>query len=750
MAKKSSPVKVKRSWISAHPRVVIGAVLVMCLGPFLNKAVHTDDALFVWAAQWIQHHPIDFYGLKVNWWVSAIPMWVANYNPPLLSYYLAGVAALFGGSEIALHLGCLAVTVLTALGIYSLARMWCGRPLLATMIAIFTPAFLVSSSTLMCDVAMLGLWIWALVLWERALIGGEQSRWQFIGAGVLAGLAVLTKYSAITLLPLLPLLSILRTRKPGWWLAGLAVPLFMLAGYEWLTARIYGRGLFSAAVQYAHTTHINFPGGWRANGIVDLAFAGGSLLPLLFFAPWLWRRRTWLWGGIIVLGGLGVTFWWWNDVALNSEFPNLMKHWDFRVQVVLLVASGLHLLLLVAAEGWRRRDIVTVILVLWIAGVTCFATVLNWTVNVRSFLPLVPAVVILLARRLEAARENVVRESRLWWPLIPAAVISMSLAVADFQLADSARIAATEIIAKHKSANHTVWFEGHGAFQYYMEKLGGQPIDFERSLLQPDDVVVVPEVGILIPLPAGSMGWIDYMQYVPPLRLNLVGGTESGAAGFYGANSGPVPFTIVNFLPRNYYVLKVFIQVHYNSQPANPREVQAGSMPSFPKLTYRMATNMTFSAQPEAMQQDQLATQLVAEGRIAEAIQQYRAALNLDSNNPLVMNNLAWILATTANPELRRGEEAVQLATKAVALTDSRVPSCIGTLGAAYAETGRFPEATRMAVIAHSLAAVTSQKETAAINWNLAFLYSAGKTAATTEIPPAGNLVISPPPAQRP
>ena len=215
MGKASQPVNLKQAWISEHPLVVIGVILAGCLGPFINKAIHEDDALFIWTAEWIQKHPTDFYGFGVNWWTSTVPMWVANWNPPLMSYFLAGVAALFGCHEIVLHLACLVVAFAAATGIYALAQTWCGRPLLATVVAIFTPAFLVSSTTLMCDVLMLTFWIWALVLWERALAGSEQSWWRFAGAGALAGLAVLTKYNAVILLPLLPILSLLRTRKLG-------------------------------------------------------------------------------------------------------------------------------------------------------------------------------------------------------------------------------------------------------------------------------------------------------------------------------------------------------------------------------------------------------------------------------------------------------------------------------------------------------------------------------------------------------
>ena len=87
-----SPLPVAEAWLTRHPRLTIVLLLLATLGPFANKAVHTDDALFVWSAQWIQQHPLDFYGGLVNWWVSDVPMWVANWNPPLLAYLLAGVA----------------------------------------------------------------------------------------------------------------------------------------------------------------------------------------------------------------------------------------------------------------------------------------------------------------------------------------------------------------------------------------------------------------------------------------------------------------------------------------------------------------------------------------------------------------------------------------------------------------------------------------------------------------------------------
>ena len=726
-----------KSWISTHPRIVIGFVLVVCLGPFINKAIHTDDALFVWTAEWIQKHPADFFALRVNWWYSAVPMWVANYNPPLMSYFLAGVAALFGWSEMVLHLGGLTVACLAALGIYSLAQMWCQRPLLATLIALFTPAFLVSSTTLMCDVLMLTFWIWALVFWERALTS-ERSRWRFVGAGALAGLAVLTKYSAITLLPLLPILSLLRTRKLGWTLPGLAVPVFMLAGYEWMTARMYGSGLFFGAVHYAQTNHIGFPGGWKASGIIGLAFAGGSLLPVLFFAPFLWRPKTLWTGGIVISGTFLLTFRLCDNLGLMSAPPDLMKHWSFLIQAALLATAGLHLGLLVVVETWQRRDATTIILAFWTLSVIYFATVLNWTVNARSFLPMVPAMAILLVRRLEKPRETSATGDRLLWPLIPAAAITLSVVFADYQLANSVRTAAEQIAAKYKSAGQQLWFEGHGGCQYYMEKLGGLPIDVERSLLQPGDRVLVPELGASMTLPAGSVGWVERLEYAPFSWMNVMGGSASGMAGFHGANFGPVPFIFGRLPLQAYDLVEVFGRIQCNSQPNNPREVQAGDQPgysSFSFFTFPMEKTNAFAAPPEVLEQVRLATQLDAAGKVNEAIPQYRKVLDLDANNTVALNNLALILATTDKPGLRNGEEAVQLAARAVRLTHATQPAIVGTLAAAYAQAGHFSQAYQTAQSARALAWLTGQREIAAYSTELLMLYSTGKTGDATPVP---------------
>src|SRR2546426_9386785 len=94
----------KDRFAAVPAQVWLVLLTLACLAPFLNKAVHIDDTLFLRAAEQIQKHPADFYGFRMNWFGTTKPM-IANFdNPPLACYYAALVGSVAGWSEPVLHL----------------------------------------------------------------------------------------------------------------------------------------------------------------------------------------------------------------------------------------------------------------------------------------------------------------------------------------------------------------------------------------------------------------------------------------------------------------------------------------------------------------------------------------------------------------------------------------------------------------------------------------------------------------------
>jgi tetratricopeptide (TPR) repeat protein len=105
---------------------------------------------------------------------------------------------------------------------------------------------------------------------------------------------------------------------------------------------------------------------------------------------------------------------------------------------------------------------------------------------------------------------------------------------------------------------------------------------------------------------------------------------------------------------------------------------------------------------PEAL--NNLGNALMRKGRAREALAHYEKAVELEPDYVPACNSLAWLLATTAKASARNGAKAVSLARQAEQLSGGRNPHFIGTLAAAYAEAGRFPEAIATAQRALQLA----------------------------------------------
>jgi len=84
-------------------------------------------------------------------------------------------------------------------------------------------------------------------------------------------------------------------------------------------------------------------------------------------------------------------------------------------------------------------------------------------------------------------------------------------------------------------------------------------------------------------------------------------------------------------------------------------------------------------------------------GAYDEAEARYREVLAVLPDDGLAATLLARLLATAPEAKLRDGREAVTLAERAVSATGGRDATALAALAAAYAETGRFPEAATAA-----------------------------------------------------
>jgi tetratricopeptide (TPR) repeat protein len=106
----------------------------------------------------------------------------------------------------------------------------------------------------------------------------------------------------------------------------------------------------------------------------------------------------------------------------------------------------------------------------------------------------------------------------------------------------------------------------------------------------------------------------------------------------------------------------------------------------------------------------------LSKGRPQDAKNEYTKALQISPENLPALSNLAWLLATSPDPNLRNGSEAVQLAERAdsVSSRSEKHPSVLRILAAAYAEAGRFSEAKETAQ--HGLEASNLQGNTTLSN----------------------------------
>jgi hypothetical protein len=267
--------------------------------------------------------------------------------------------------------------------------------------------------------------------------------------------------------------------------------------------------------------------------------------------------------GLSGIAGLAVAKGWFDTawvskVSVIPDEPVRALPWFIGCELTLFIAAGLFVMGLVITDLWETRSNESLFLGLWVVGTYFFTAFVNWTINARSVLPLIPAAAILLARRFDHLFSIPTKKLTIQVGviLLASALFSVWITAADTALANSERTAATLVYNKTRAQGARVWFVGHWGFQYYVESLGLAPLDLTAPQAHSGDFVVVAENNSHFAkvLPAFIASDEDVEL---PLKSWATTICFELGAGFYASSWGPLPYAIGPVPSDRYSIIRL-------------------------------------------------------------------------------------------------------------------------------------------------------------------------------------------------
>ncbi|HJT17033.1 MAG TPA: hypothetical protein VJ853_06590, partial [Thermoanaerobaculia bacterium] len=408
-----------------------------------------DDPNILAIAKQISRAPLDPYGFTFNWTGTSRPAFEILANPPLAPLFIAGWAAIFGWSEISLHVLTL-LFALVAIG----AFFWITRDFLATALLAASPAFFISTQTVMPDMLMLAL---LMISVATAMRG-----WYAL-AVVAGALTPIAKYNGVVAVALLVTIAIVHRKRALAIVA--ASPIAGLAIWSAYSMWQYGAiHLFIVSEErrsnFAHTLRDLAVEGKRM-GAIDpfisvLVLAGLAVIP---FGWQLLMRRRYEWALALV-------------AALAAFF---VAHSAFALPVPSSILFGIGI-----AAGIRVLAFVlgsrNPLAIVWLVAVLVFQAA-TFAVATRYLLPIVPAALLAIPR---------VRRGLAAAAIVVSLIVAIPAAIGEYGAANCYRDFSA------KMPHRAFYFAGHWGFQHYAALAGGTLIDVRKPpAYKRGDVVVI-------------------------------------------------------------------------------------------------------------------------------------------------------------------------------------------------------------------------------------------------------------------
>lgn len=486
-----------------------------------------DEPFFLAIARQVlkdPRHPLSF---SFNWYGSAVPMGTINNTPPLLAYLLAAALKLGGGSEFWTRALFLPFDLAAAWGLLALASRFLKRPLLPTLLVLAGPAWTLNMHHVMAERVMAAFAMPCLWLFVKGVDEGSSRAKR--ASAVLAGLAVLSKYNAVFLIP---------TAVAYAWSRG--TPLSSML--PWSLTAVSGAAAWQAwsllsgsnpgLAAWAVTAEAS-AGFWSAPSHklrALLAFTGGlGVLTALGGAALGAPRRV----HAAAAGAAALLF------LPAFDLAPLVRPVD-RLTGFLLAAGTL------AALGTLVRGPRTPGRVLWVSwlGAVAVLQLAYWSVLARFVVLLLPPFVLWTAERLEAGRPAAASRW-LGASLAGALLLSLGLGGVDWTYARAQKRIAATVAAEARG--RTLWTTAHWGLQEYLVAAGGRPIDLDAGgwdAVRPGDLVVVTKVNSnLVKPPRPIAADVSSWTVTHPLPLRHMS-AWTGEGAFYSSVMGFLPWSL--------------------------------------------------------------------------------------------------------------------------------------------------------------------------------------------------------------
>lgn len=480
--------------------VVIVLTILLRL-PFLNTAVQGDDVYYLYGAQHAQVDPL--HPLHTNYaFLGQMVDMRGHPHGPLNPWILGALVAVFGEvREVPFHAAYIVFSLLAALAMLSLARRFCPeRALLATLLFIAVPAFVVNGNSFETDLPFLALWLISFVYFTKAI--DTRSISMLLVSSVAAAFAALDAYQAVMLTPILGLYlwPRCRTWKPAW-ITILAAPATIVAWQAWERSTS-GVLPMSVLLGYMRSASLQSSANKFASGVALTGHAGWIVFPALLFLAFGKTAGLWRWAVVTVAAASALVY-----------DPNPL-FW-------ISIAAGVLLLTWV-----MRKDFLSA----WVLLFFTASLVIFFAGSARYLLPIAAPVCILVAQALPPA-----------WLIAGFAAqlaLSLGLATANYQHWSAARSFADSVM--QQANGRRVWVNAELGIRHYLEDRGALPL-LRDQVLRADDIVVTSELVRPVTITAPTARLMETI-ISPSIPLRLI--SIQGGSGYSASSKGLLPFEI--------------------------------------------------------------------------------------------------------------------------------------------------------------------------------------------------------------